>query len=260
MPPPLAPLVDEVGKGSLPDTTHGLADGVRCILASPPTVVSAGVSLDAEKPSVVFNVQCDRLPDELPPSFAGQAVGVTYGAAVTLRTMSPPSGRRATEWLRGPIRRLWLPLYVACGPAWLRRAPQLLHDGALACVGCEVVATQAETQPLRQRALRGPEAYEGNDDDDSDDDGYATDDGESESDGDGDRDGNGDGFLEDDGDPSGDARARVRDRDAHDTKVQEDAWYALLAGDDGLTPYTGRAAQVHYWGRALTLTLPLLLP
>ena len=64
--PPLAPLVDEAGKGSLPDSTHGLAEDVRCVLASPPTVVAAGFSLDHGRTSIAFDVRCARL-DELPP-------------------------------------------------------------------------------------------------------------------------------------------------------------------------------------------------
>ncbi len=86
-----------------------------------------------------------RLPAELPPSFGGSLVRSEYALVVSLCTKTAPQPgllasllfSSAGEWSRGPVHRLWLPVQVVCGAAYVNAhgpAPAALARCRLASV------------------------------------------------------------------------------------------------------------------------------
>eukprot|EP00967_Tisochrysis_lutea_P158017 scaffold322060_cov30-Tisochrysis_lutea.AAC.1 len=99
---------------ALPDERQRSAARRSCFLASAPHVLLAGRRLLPEE-ELVLNVG-GMLPTGLPPSHAGNGVSIEYFMVVTARMMRPPA-KGKTEWKRGAIHRLSLPLLVLLSAA-----------------------------------------------------------------------------------------------------------------------------------------------
>ena len=132
---------------SLPDETQAGVPGRTCFLASSPQVVAAGLQLEAGRPAS-FRVSVALPPQQLPPSFAGHAASYEYVLLLTLRTMAPPAGKggNPSEWKRGPICRLRLPLrlvWVAGGAPSRCPAPADEPSGAAAAAAATAAAAAA---------------------------------------------------------------------------------------------------------------------
>lgn len=160
-----------------------------CVVASEPQVLGVGLALRHGQP----HCYCVRaqLPPTAPPSFEGAAVCCEYVLIITLRTTSPPTRSlfgwvrgRSSDWVRGPLRQLRLPLHVQCSAKWvrMRHARGVAADARLRCaLHC------AETE-CADPGTHWPESAEQtrdlDSDNDDDDDEESGDDGGSDSSGD----------------------------------------------------------------------------
>ena len=136
-----------------------------CVLASAPLVVAAGFALEPDTSSS-FVVRCARLPTGLPPSFEGGALWCEYMVVVTVRTMVRVAGwweylsgdEGDKEWVRGPLRRLRVPVHVAVGEVDVARWPG-------AAMRCELSSEEALGLDLEGWWGDDDDEEEGDDDD-----------------------------------------------------------------------------------------------
>ncbi len=114
----------------------------RRVLASQEQVIVAGLRV-APGGLHRFAVSVE-LPPGAPPTFSGSAFTIAYGLELRLRLMRPPAAG-ATEWVRGPICTLRLPLRVLSAVRTETEVPAVEEAWPLSCeLSCEELS---ETGP-----------------------------------------------------------------------------------------------------------------